>query len=717
MTGRISAEAPPNAAEKVQAEIVEFLQLYCGDQIDRLNSRQYDDKNGSPVLEISLSDIARKNNDLLDDLLKAPDKIIPWFLFAVRNYDTEVQKLREKHDEFNISPLKKPDPKHSVIPQDTRVEFIDPTKDVYRDIGAPRDELFQSVVAFEGICQQVSDPKSRVLEAKFVCERCGAESDYIDFSDTFEIDPPKECSSCERQGPWRRKKEADVTEEYQQLHVQESPGDAVNASNPREIVAESMGPHLMDRVEDGDRVTVVGVLREDGDKDSTLLDSRLEILSIIPEEVQFEEVEFDEDDVEKIQELADSPDLFENIRESIAPTIFGYDDRKLAVALQMFGGVSREVQGNRKRGELHIMFIGDPGVGKSQILESARTLAPRAMSSSGTGASAVGLTASAQQETIGGEEQWTLQAGSLALADGGVITIDELDNMDYDEQQSLLQALSEGIVTVDKAKIHADLNARCSALMAANPEHGRFDPMEPLGEQFDMPTELLDRCDLIFPFEDTPDEEVDEEIADTILNTHSGTADPVSADGGVHETGLISPDLFQKYVAYARRNYDPSIGEEAHSRLKEWYLTIRELGEQGQVAINPRFLDGAIRISQASARARLSDTVEQEDTDRAIELVMSMLNELGYDGQYDVDRTRGEAGGSQKQRRRTIQNVVTDHQRDYENGVPIGKVVSQAAEDLDVDEDTVRDEIDAMVKANDRIYEPAEGGGDTLLPK
>jgi replicative DNA helicase Mcm len=380
----------------------------------------------------------------------------------------------------------------------------------------------------------------------------------------------------------------------------------------------------------------------------------------------------------------------------------------------MFGGVSRVVHGNRKRGEIHIMFIGDPGVGKSQILESARALAPRAVSSSGTGSSAVGLTASAQKEKIGGQEEWTLQAGSLVLADGGMITIDELDNMDYTEQQSLDEALSEGQLSVDKANVHATLNARCSALMAANPEQGRFDPYEPLTEQFAMPKELLDRCDLVFPFEDTPDDELDEAIVDTILETHAPTE--ATADGGsepVESGGFIEAGLFRKYVAYARRNYDPTLTDEAEEQLKDWYLSIRETSEEDRIAINTRMFEGAIRLSQASARARLSETVESDDADRAIGLVMSMLNQLGLgegEGGYDADMINlGAPSRSQQQVREYIKHCIDELDGESDTaGAKRADILSRADERGGYDEDRVDGEIDKLAEKG-RIYQPQDG--------
>ena len=697
---------------KLTTQLAVFLQSYNGDEMERLITRQYDEE---PTVNVSITDLAAFSTDVVDDLASNPDHMIDHFEQALRDYRDAIDMARDGDD---LTADRVPEVSEEVldgplIPTNTEIRLVEPTSDVFHDIGAPRDDKINELVAFEGTCKQLSDNKPRIIETQFECDRCTTKTNFIDVSHTFELSEviPHECPGCERQGPFSRVPDAELREEYQQIRLQEPPGEAINEASPREIIGDIMGDHLIDEAQPGDRVTLVGVLREHGDTDSTLVDTRLEVLSVIPEEVQFEEVEFDDDDVERIEEIAASPEVFEYVRDSVAPSIYGNEEAKLGVALQMFGGVSRRLHGNRKRGEIHIMFIGDPGVGKSQILESARSLAPRSVTSSGTGASSVGLTASAQKEKIGGEEEWTLQAGSLVLADGGMITIDELDNMDFREQQSLDEALSEGQISVDKANVHATLKARCSALMAANPEHGRFDPYEPLSEQFDMPSELLDRCDLVFPFRDVPDDELDAAIVDTVLDNHA--ADPITADGGVRgvtDAGFIDADLFRKYVAYARRNYRPTLTNDAREKLKDWYLTIRSMSDkdEAKISINTRMFEGAIRLSEASARARLSETATVDDVNRAVELVMEMLNELGMDpesGGYDVDAVSGGRTASQKKRVRLIKNTIDEMAREHEGAPTRADVLSELD---DYDSDKIDSEIDRL-RSSGELYEPESG--------
>ena len=695
------------------SKIAEFLQRYCTEEIANLQAEQFIDE---AVLRISLSDLARYDRDLYDDFVENPDVIREWFETVVDKYEEICEAAFEDPDEsWDVNLVTYP------LPDDVTLEFTDPPSMLRWDIGEPRGAKFNKLVAFEGVCQQTSDPKPRLIEATFECQRCGTYHE-MNAENTFEIEKaaPLECQSCERQGPFQPITSKSEYVEYQQIRVQEPPENAVNSSNPREILCDAQGKHLVDNVEPGNRVTVVGKLVEDQDNDSTLRDDRLEVESVICEETQFEDVEFDDEDIEQIEELAEDPEIYDILKQSIAPTIYGFEEEKLGIALQLFGGVSKNIYGNRKRGEIHILFIGDPGVGKSQLLKYAQSIAPRAVQSGGTGSTSVGLTATAVKEKIGNEEQWTVQAGSLVLADGGLITIDELDNMREEQQQALDQALSDGEIDVDKADIHTTLNARCSALMAANPVEGRFNPYDPYPEQFGVPKELLNRCDLVFAPRDQPDEELDAEVADTILDNH--VDEPMTADGGqpmaVNEDGVIDPDLLRKYIAYARRDYNPRLTEEAKGRLKEYYTDLRDtLSKQddegvAQVAINARGLEGLRRLSQAAARVELSDIVTQEHAEKAVQLVQESLNQTAKDPDgegFDIDRlANGSAAPSQQKLADDLIDVVRELQREHEDdpGAPRYKVTEQMVE-MDHSQEKVRHRIKEMKKSGD-LYEPQD---------
>jgi DNA replicative helicase MCM subunit Mcm2 (Cdc46/Mcm family) len=86
-------------------------------------------------------------------------------------------------------------------------------------------------------------------------------------------------------------------------------------------------------------------------------------------------LEITAEDKKKIKELSENPEIYNLIINSIVPSVHGYDDIKEAIALQLFGGVSREVDdGVIIPGGINILIVGDPGIGKTHLLKGALNL-------------------------------------------------------------------------------------------------------------------------------------------------------------------------------------------------------------------------------------------------------------------------------------------------------------------------------------------------------
>ena len=321
-----------------------------------------------------------------------------------------------------------------------------------------------------------------------------------------------------------------------------------------------------------------------------------------------------------------------------------------------------------------------------------------------------------------GDGRWTLEAGALVLADKGLACIDELDKMTEQDRSSMHEAMESQRISVAKAGITATLQCRCSMLGAANPKYGRFDDNESLSDQINMPPALLSRFDLIFALTDRPKAETDMRIAEHIIMGHvrgevrrhedMSILDDLGVDYKkiLEDTDKLKPvydrEFLRKYVAHAKR-YVPVMSKEARKIIQDKYLAIRKLGEvQGaSVPITARQLEAFIRLSEASARIRLSNVVTKEDAERAVRIVEFYLNKMARDsGSMDVDKVMT---GFSKTDRNKIAVVRTLIHSNSEPGKGVSfKTLLEHAPEKNLTEQELRDALKKLRNAGD-IYEPS----------
>ena len=508
---------------------------------------------------------------------------------------------------------------------DVRLRIVGFPRERRIPIRSLRSRHIGTFVSVEGIVRRITEVHPRLVRAVFVPRGGGDEAE-------LEV----KGSRIPRIGAkYRLDKQRSSFRDFQKLEIQELPESVTGGTSPARLRAE-LYDDLTGILNPGDRIVLNGILdvREKG-AGRAEFDMVLEVNSFEYLEGEPEELEITEEDERKIKELA-KENIFERLVKSIAPSIYGLEMVKETLALQLFGGVPKVLpDGTRIRGDIHLLLIGDPGTAKSQLLRYMAQLAPRGLYTHGKGTSAAGLTAAAVKDEFG-EGRWTLEAGALVLADQGLVAIDEIDKMSDQDRVAMHEAMEQQVVSISKAGITATLQARTSILGAANPKYGRFAEQLEIAEQINLPVTLLSRFDAIFVITDRPDEARDRDLAYHILNAHE-LGERLSSGREAERSELlpeIEPLMLKKYVLYARKNVFPVLSRAAKDRIAEYFVRLRGMSTD-KVSITPRQLESLIRFAEASARARLSETVELVDVERAIRIVEYWLSKvLGG----DVDR-------------------------------------------------------------------------------
>ncbi|MFW5911971.1 MAG: LAGLIDADG family homing endonuclease [Candidatus Hadarchaeota archaeon] len=314
--------------------------------------------------------------------------------------------------------------------------------------------------------------------------------------------------------------------------------------------------------------------------------------------------------------------------------------------------------------------------------------------------------AAVRDEMTGG---WTLEAGALAIGDGGLACIDEFDKMSDEESGAILESMEQQTISVAKAGIVATLNTRTAILAAANPRLGRFDRYDPIPQQIDLPALILSRFDLMFILRDIPKEERDRNLADHMLNLQSSPEEVVKPE--------LDREKLRKLIIYARKYVNPKFrNEEAKKKLEDFFVQWRGAvgGDSSEgdeaVPITARQLEALVRLAKSNARLRLSEEVTVDDADKAIDLFRESLRQLGLEeesGKPDIDILMTGHSRSQHEKLQRVMEIIDELEDDYGDGAPIKTVKEEARAD-GIEADFV-EEIIRQEKRNGRLYEPSEG--------
>ena len=523
-----------------------------------------------------------------------------------------------------------------------------------RIIGLPRKKAIHEIreadkntfVSIEGTVSKITSTRPRLTVGVYRCSR-GHRTTQTQPYGHEEV--PDFCSA---EGCTQRKLKLvdalSTSVDSQKIRIQEHQDGLPGGAQPQVLDVELTGD-LTNHIYPGNRVIINGIVRKYRPVTalkSTVFQMYIEANSFEITEKEFAEIEIEETEEQQILELSTNPEIYDMIARSVAPTIYGQDELKKAFGYLLFGGSSVETNdGGRTRGDIHILLIGEPGIAKSELLRRIVKISPRGVYTSGRGSTAAGLTAAVVKDDFG-DKAYTMEAGALPHADKGVCVIDEIAQIDSKDLSTLHEAMEQQYVDIHKGGIHAVLQTRCSVIGAANPKDGWLDEYTPLKDQIKLPGPIMSRFDLIFILRDNAEPGQDTNIARHIIGVRSGDREKLYAPD-------ISPELLRKYIAYSHRLGALKWMKPAEDYLVEYYVTIRGMGgkkENKPVPLTPRQLNAAARLSEASARIRLSPKVEKEDVQRAIRILDACLKQVAYDPQTGtLDIGNSETGKTKKQ--------------------------------------------------------------------
>eukprot|EP00466_Bigelowiella_natans_P003777 jgi/Bigna1/131322/aug1.14_g6030 len=506
------------------------------------------------------------------------------------------------------------------------------------------------IVSVQGIVVSASHINTRATTLAIVCRNCKNQQTVTCGNGFGAPNIPRVCDNLRaneaRQSadqkcpldPWVIVPDRSKFTNSQRLKLQENPEMVPTGEVPRHIDL-CVENALVGSCKPGSRVTVVGIYsiyqakgaggkaKIGTDNAVAIRNPYLRVLHIHSEDPTESMIHnFTEEEIGDIMAISKTPKLLEKITKSIAPSLMGHQDIKKSIAAQLFGGSRKHLaDGMRIRGDVNILLLGDPSLGKSQFLKYAKEVAPVGVYTSGKGSSAAGLTASVIRDPSSGG--FNLEGGAMVLADGGIVCIDEFDKMRDEDRVAIHEAMEQQTISIAKAGITTILNSRTSVLAAANPIFGRYDDMKSPVENIDFQMTILSRFDLIFVLRDKIKADHDTSLAKHIISVHQGKSASARAMAEVFDT-----ERLKKYIAYARAHVHPRLSESAATMLKDEYVAIRRTVKNHRnkkkasnevseaIPITVRQLEAIVRLSEALARLELQTVVNEDHVRKALRL-------------------------------------------------------------------------------------------------
>jgi len=431
----------------------------------------------------------------------------------------------------------------------------------------------------------------------------------------------------------------------------------------------------------GERVMLYCIIRTMNEKRTTSPEMFLDALHV--ENLSRRAVEVSEEDESRLRSLVTglaSP-LDELLVPSFAPHVVGLDGQKSGIMCQLLGGLSGDTGDKVMRGEQHVLLIGSPGTGKSQLLGYIPKLMERANYVNADQATRAGLVARAERDGDG----WVAVPGKVVLADTSVCAVDELNRMSQEDLDMLLESMESGKATITKAG-SAEFHARTAILAAANPRPGYYSNLR---ESVEISPALASRFALVYRVQNTP--ETRKELQ-RVMRTYYGLGERTSR-------GKLDTEDLAKFIVIARR-LRPRVTESAAEMIESHHDSLMT----GDTTWTDRVLEDLYRLAVAVARSRLAEEVTREDALKAV--AIHSAGAWGEADELDIEVIATGMTHSQRERMRILLDAVAE--LDKAGEAPTEAEVVAAVAPLNVSESEAQEGLKRLLD-DGRVYTPTAG--------